>query len=337
MNFLSKLLIVKITTILSAYSEPTALKAEKYGYGKECNAQQLEKIIAANVMKNSNCPSRSNWLQVVLQQSLLKPNATIMMIGCNKGDDFVSLMEAWSGNSTYDVDKYISIMKKDYTKMNFQKYRCAIAKHEILKNQPLRLATGYCIEPMPANLKLLHNIMTKMSFDKNFIKILPLAVDIFNGKSLFRNSTQAGKQDLGLSQTFWGEMTTVKVTNIDSLMISENVSHIDFLSIDTEGYDGRVILGMLKSLALNKIRVFEFEYHKIGPWGKMDLSIIIDMLDVLNMDCFWQGNHDELWRLTGCFHQSFVTEKRWSNIVCVNREAEKLIHSIFVNISHQFM
>jgi FkbM family methyltransferase len=61
----------------------------------------------------------------------------------------------------------------------------------------------------------------------------------------------------------------VNVTNIDTFVGKEKIEIIDFLSIDTEGYDGTVILGMAKTLSKGHIRVFEFEYHSNPPWNKM--------------------------------------------------------------------
>jgi hypothetical protein len=35
-----------------------------------------------------NCPKRDNWLKAVLEESALNLNSTLLVIGCNKGDDF---------------------------------------------------------------------------------------------------------------------------------------------------------------------------------------------------------------------------------------------------------
>jgi phage tail tube protein FII len=130
-------------------------------------------------------------------------------------------------------------------------------------------------------------------------------------------------------------MVSVEVKNVDLFVLSEGIEKIDFLSIDTEGHDGRVILGMVKTLALNKIRVLEFEYHHTGPWQNMDISMIIDLLDNFEMDCFWQGNKGQLWRLTGCISKTKPFEKKWSNIVCVHR-TELAIHKAFTEIAARF-
>ena len=63
---------------------------------------------------------------------------------------------------------------------------------------------------------------------------------------------------------------------------------VTFLSIDTEGHDPLVILGMLYSLAGSVIDLFEFENHELGHWQHLHLTTIIDILDILGFDCYWQ-------------------------------------------------
>lgn len=307
----------KTTSVNTSDSNSTAIipvKIGKLGYGAECSPEQMHNIVRARPTHNSACPLRSNWLKVVLQESIMQLNSTIVVIGCNKGDDFVSLMEAWSGNSSYNVHKYVSTLKSEYRSL-WRRGLCGPARHEILANQTLRSTKGYCFEPLPVNFKILQNMMTEMKFDTADYKILPFAFDAFPGNSVFPNSTVSGQEDLGLGQH--GEITDmvpIEVKNVDSFMTSEGIGIVDFLSIDTEGHDGRVIMGMVKSLALNKFRVVEFEYHGTGPWKTMDLSMTIDLLDNFGMDCFWQGNKGQLWRLTGCIQSSQPFEKRWSNV-----------------------
>jgi FkbM family methyltransferase len=289
----------------------TAIKPHKIGYGAECSPKQMENILRSKPTRDSTCPLRSNWLKVVLQESLMKLNATIIVIGCNKGDDFVSLMEAWSGNTSYDTHKYVSTLKSESRSLK-RKGGCGAAKREMLMNQTLRSTKGYCIEPMPINFNILQKAMNIMKFDPSVYNIRPFAFDAFPGNSMFPNSAVVGQEDLGLGE--YGEvkdMVSIEVKNVDTFMISEGIGIVDFLSIDTEGHDGRVILGMVKTLALDKIRVLEFEYHSSGPWKTMDLSMIIDLLDNFGMDCFWQGNKGNLWRLTGCIKDSGTFERRW--------------------------
>jgi FkbM family methyltransferase len=211
----------------------------------------------------SKCPDKAKWMNVVLEASKTKETATIVVIGCNKGDDFISLMGAWSGNTSYDPDRYVSKMKSKHAFLTFV---CSSAT-KIRFDQTPREVTGYCIEPLPINFELLTDMANVMHFDSNYVKILPLAISAFPDIALFPNATKAGVESLGFANRARG--IRVNVTNIDSFVHVENLRTIDFLSIDTEGYDGKVILGMVKTLARAIIRVFEFEFHKMSPWKTM--------------------------------------------------------------------
>jgi len=46
----------------------------------------------------------------------------------------------------------------------------------------------------------------------------------------------------------------------DDYVISRNIDHIDFLKIDTEGAEGRVMKGFENTFRQGKVRIIEFEY-----------------------------------------------------------------------------
>ena len=45
-------------------------------------------------------------------------------------------------------------------------------------------------------------------------------------------------------------------------------------------------------------RSIMFEYHSLSPWAEMKLEDTVHMLDLLGMDCFFQGT-GRLWPVTG--------------------------------------
>jgi FkbM family methyltransferase len=218
---------------------------------------------------NSNCPEKRDWIHVVLNESKMKKAATIVVIGCNKGDDFISQLGAWSGNASYDPVKYVKILNNKY---HIDDFACSPAKR-IDFDQELRSITGYCIEPMPVNYKLLGNMINEMNFDTSFVKLFPLAMSAFPEVALFPNVSDVGIESLGLGHVTGKPNFLINVTNIDSFVRKERIGIIDFLSIDTEGYDGMVILGMVKTLYKQYVRVFEFEFHSYAPWNEMVIII----------------------------------------------------------------
>ncbi len=62
-------------------------------------------------------------------------------------------------------------------------------------------------------------------------------------------------------------LTTVKVpvTTIDAFCAEENIDHIDFLKIDTEGAEYIVLEGAANMLSLKKIDMIQFEYGGTYP------------------------------------------------------------------------
>ena len=66
-------------------------------------------------------------------------------------------------------------------------------------------------------------------------------------------------------------------------MAEHRLNHIDYLTIDTEGYDGATLLNSIDILNAFIARMIEFEYHNIGMWGpgsdKVQLKQVADKLD----------------------------------------------------------
>jgi FkbM family methyltransferase len=58
---------------------------------------------------------------------------------------------------------------------------------------------------------------------------------------------------------------TVPVLTIDSLLESKGIKDVDFLKIDTEGSDGRVLVGATKALQEQRLGIVQFEYNQ--PWA----------------------------------------------------------------------
>mmetsp|Transcript_15217 Transcript_15217/g.22414 ORF Transcript_15217/g.22414 Transcript_15217/m.22414 type:complete len:323 (-) Transcript_15217:179-1147(-) len=304
----------------------------KIGYGYECTQEQIKTITAADVTHQTNCPLR-NWIPIMLRESTHFDNITVVIIGCNKGDDFISLMNAFSGNEEYNIVEYVKRLEQS----KVTNFACGKAATKVmLPGQTLRPTQGYCIEPMKSTFNVVENIMNDMKLDMNSVHLIRAAIDAFPGIVDFPNDS-AGKEYLGLGHTAAdlsknGTMVSTNVTNLDVLFMEHQINYVDFLSIDAEGYDSQVIIGMLKVLAFKKIRFLEFEYHKVGSWANADLKMILEILDEFGFDCFWQGNFGQLWRATGCWTPTHSQRRYWSNIVCVNRN-EKNAHKEMVEMS----
>lgn len=275
------------------------LTTMKKGYGAICTDAQIAKIDEANIFQGmrSNCPSR-NWLDTVLKESKSRKEINLIVVGCNKGDDYVSLMEAFSGNKSYDVDAYVNYLTSI---PSLYQFACAVAAKSILQpNYPVKPIRGFCIEPLKGNYDLLTTGMSKLGLDPSSSHVIQMALDIFPGTADFPE-VEIGKENVGLGDSSgYEKYYEVRVDNLDNFIDEQHIdSTIDFVSIDAEGFDANVLLGFSRSLFSKNIRFFEFEYHNVRRWSSADLQLISDMLDLAGFDCFFQGNNNELWRLTG--------------------------------------
>lgn len=64
---------------------------------------------------------------------------------------------------------------------------------------------------------------------------------------------------------------TVRVTTIDQEVLSRGIGHIDFLKVDAEGFDLRVLRGAEKCLRDRMVDFVQFEYN--SPWARAGATL----------------------------------------------------------------
>eukprot|EP00184_Porphyridium_aerugineum_P003936 CAMPEP_0184706698 /NCGR_PEP_ID=MMETSP0313-20130426/36893_1 /TAXON_ID=2792 /ORGANISM="Porphyridium aerugineum, Strain SAG 1380-2" /LENGTH=253 /DNA_ID=CAMNT_0027168257 /DNA_START=179 /DNA_END=940 /DNA_ORIENTATION=+ len=188
--------------------------------------------------------------------------------------------------------------------------------------RPIR---AYCIEPAKSTADMLSALSEYLGYKELGLHVIRAAVGERLGKAYFPHVVP-GDEVGGIHQERDDDNDEVDQITIDKLVESENLNVIDLLSIDTEGNDVPVLLGSIMTLATKTVRVIEFEYHNIGRWVYARLEELLDLLDNLGFDCYWQNANGDLLRLTGCYDE-IMTEpdfKTWSNVFCVNRREKRL-------------
>lgn len=117
----------------------------------------------------------------------------------------------------------------------------------------------------------------------------------------------------------------VKATTVDAMSarLGINADMIDILAIDTEGFDPDVLRGARTMLSEHRIRVIEFEYHKLRLWKVTALADVVSDLETLGYDCFFMQKYS-LIRLTGCFVSEYEFHD-WANVLCVVRTDAALL------------
>jgi len=143
------------------------------------------------------------------------------------------------------------------------------------------------IEPNPQNFNFLRKNITKNGF-KNAVA-LNLGVGSEKGNLWFvspRYNTAKGtfkqdKQELTAKSSVKTIRKFIQVKTFDQV-VSECGVKVDFVKIDTEGFETQVIAGMTKTLENNKPLLY-FEIHGLNDQQKADdLKKVINILDIYN-------------------------------------------------------
>ena len=102
----------------------------------------------------------------------------------------------------------------------------------------------------------------------------------------------------------------------DGTISSKKSARVDFLLVDTEGHDYKVLLGALGTFLRGLVRIVIFEYTASRAVGLKAMLHLMD--EKADMDCYFMGQR-RLWQLTaGCFTTLYEIHS-WSNIICVKR------------------
>lgn len=79
---------------------------------------------------------------------------------------------------------------------------------------------------------------------------------------------------------------TVRVVRLDDQLSLEGIECVDYLKIDTEGFDLHVLRGAEESIRRRKIKALQFEYLG-GAWRALR-STLAEALNLLEHRCGWQ-------------------------------------------------
>jgi FkbM family methyltransferase len=296
---------------------------EPITFGRKCTSPQIKQYVELSPHKKSNCPSTAEIIKFLSTTSESK-SPVLIYAGCNKGDDYINGVRAWSRNKKYSPTAIYDWYNKSGLKVTFA---CGL-DHEIPLDTPPQTilpVRGYCIEPMESNVFMLQSVFTALGYKKPEIQLIQAALSIYPGHAEFPNIIgRAGVANMGLHDAENGKYntTTVQLLTLDDLVRNEKISKIDYLSLDTEGNDMQVILGGVRLLASQAVRYFEFEHHKVARWFTSSLRDMIELADSFGYDCYWTLNDGKLARLTGCWSDVYL-EKFWSNVGCINRKDER--------------
>ena len=240
-------------------------------HGGKCSIDRISSIAAKKPTKNSYCPQREEWVSEYIK-TLSSAAPTVMTIGCNIADDFLSTVREISRNSTYSLRS----MKPYYAEIeNF--HVCPKPVDTEINEVEIRPVRAFCIEPVQSNAKILRRAFGELGWDSE-ITFIQTAVSSFLGTTIFADMPP-GTSNIGMESYTSSSKSSyeVHVTTLDALAAQHGIATIDLLSIDTEGTDMRVIFGGIRTLP--RVRLVEFEYHNVNHWRESSLEDLVDLLD----------------------------------------------------------
>jgi FkbM family methyltransferase len=100
-------------------------------------------------------------------------------------------------------------------------------------------------------------------------------------------TVEAGVHD-GSIQAAWVLKTTVPVVRIKDLIDKYNITHIDFLKIDTEGHDAIILNDFFDTLSLRPVQIF-FEHNGLVP--EQDVQALVTRLTQLDYRVHVEQGH----------------------------------------------
>jgi FkbM family methyltransferase len=139
----------------------------------------------------------------------------------------------------------------------------------ILKNTPQKHAKFYLYEPGKAAYEILSH---RFNDTKNFY-YFPFAISDRKGSIDFYEEENAGELSSAVIGWGSGDISTIQVptTTVDEEMKRLGLSFLDFLKIDTEGFELKVIEGAMSAIHNNNIGFIQFEYN--FSWAMIGASL----------------------------------------------------------------
>lgn len=123
---------------------------------------------------------------------------------------------------------------------------------------------GLLFEPNPVLFRVLRRTVEPLDAD---LEVLGVALADASGTRMFWAEADGGESSSFVSRWARKGATAVSVptSTLDAELERRGITHVDFLKIDTEGFDYRVLKGAANALRSQQIGLVQFEYNT--PWA----------------------------------------------------------------------
>ena len=178
---------------------------------------------------------------------------------------------------------------------------------------------GMLFEPGNAAFKELTEKFAQLSS----VEIIQSAVGSESGEVDFFEEPNAGITS-SIVKSFTSANATLvhtQLTTLDAELVARGWNFIDYLKIDTEGFDYQVLLGAKTYLSEKKFGFIQFEYNQ--PWASANATLLgaLNLLNQHGYSCYLIRS-DGLYELDYSVYQEYF---RYSNFLAVTPERQNLI------------
>jgi FkbM family methyltransferase len=189
--------------------------------------------------------------------------------------------------------------------------------------------TVYCFEPDDDNRSILLKNIKKQRFNKVFVD--ERAVSNLESKAnYYKSEISSGISSIIKFHASHKVAKEVEITTLSAFCKKENITFIDFLKIDTEGNDLRVIEGLdiINHKPSAIICEFEDAKTKLVGYSKKDISNFLLANGYKFIISEWYpivqyGKHHEWKKFTDDI--SMTDDNSWGNIIAVKPELFELL------------
>jgi len=289
-----------------------------------------------NPSASTRCPENS-WIEDFYDQEGLNLGSEDgsflgLSIGCNKGFDSINTARMGMRNMAFDKQEWYKLLvvhgidqkegacgQEKSPQYNLNKMGIGSRKGEM-----------HCVEPMPSTFGVVKNVADEMKLHMEGFVTTLAAISSRDGTISFPTGADIkGEEAFSIASC-----NSKKVHCEDIRMYSlqtyvekyvKSKGPINILSVDVEGFDFDVLFGA--GSVLDRTQYLEFEYHKVGAWGKLHVHDLVNLLDGKGFNCYWAGKK-KLWRITNCELKKFEKWHGWSNVACVHRSQNELAQNM---------
>lgn len=197
--------------------------------------------------------------------------------------------------------------------------------------------TIYAFEPDPENRKVLIRLCHR--FPNVSIDHRAVSNKNERGRQFYTSDVSSGISGLTDFHPSHKRACLVDTVSLGAVCREKSISNIDFLKIDTEGYDLFVLKGVPWDCIHPEVIVCEFEDKKTVPLGYTFYDIADFLLDrnYKLLISEWHpvvkygGKH--LWRRFSSYPCNLLDQNAWGNIIAVNK---KEIYDYLCSITEKY-